>query len=185
MNEKDLDPVAVAHYKEHEAEVKGLSNGAKNSIAHCGGNVFSSCFYTATVISKIEIGEKMSYEGASTLRKRLMLLSSRVKLDAGLAEMLTVVRKYDGYFEPSASSYLEFLIKLSKEIEVPKELVTEVENSPAFASHDLDEDEPPEITLSPETVKKLKEYQEKIIQHEYAGKSIRDKVNDIRIAQYF
>ncbi len=182
MNEKDFDPIDVARFKKNESIVRALGNAAKANIAQ-GANTFQSHYLLTKRIAEVIVAEVMYYCQAVDLFHSLLLIAT-VRA-SNLEDFLLTVKKYEGYFDSSAISVVEFYINFSQEVEVPNGLESAVKGSALYSSRDFNEKrEEEKICLDFESVRILKEYQEKIQQYISAAKDILMKIDDVRMSQW-
>lgn len=182
MNEKDFDPMDVAHFKENESIVRGLGNAAKANIAQ-GVKTFQPYYSLTKKIVEVTVAEVMDYLQAVGLLHSLLIIHT-IRA-SNLEDFLSTVKKYEDYFNSSAISVVEFYINFSKGVEVPNGLETAVKSSAVYDSYDFDEKKEEEkICLDSESVRILKEYQEKIQQYISAAEDICMKISDVRMSQW-
>lgn len=182
MNEKDLDPMDIAHFKEKESIVRGLGNAAKANIAQ-GNKSFQPCYFIVKDIIEMAVEEVMDFSQVAGLMNKLLIMPI---IYQDLERWLETVKRYEDYFGLFAIPAVEFYINFFKSIEVPKGLEATVKSSPAWklGPNDVFEIQKAKIMIDSETVKTLKWYQEELQQHIVVAKSISNKISDVRMLQW-
>ena len=182
MNEKDLDPIDVAHFKKNESIVRALDNSAKANIAH-GCKTFQPCYFIVKDIIETAFEEVMDFSQVAGLLNKLLMMPIIYR---GIEDWLTTVKRYEDYFGLSAIPTVEFYMNFFRTIEVPKGLEVAVKGSPAWklGPNDIFEIKKAKIMLDSETVKTLKGYQKELQQHIVAAESISNKISDVSMSQW-